>query len=85
MRHIERNSILLFLIPADSEDHFQEFKILENELKEYNPELLDKDFLISVSKSDLLDEELKQKLQQNFLRIVSHYFSPELQEKDLLS
>lgn len=44
MRHIERNSILFIPYPADSEDHFQEFKILENELKEYNPELLDKDF-----------------------------------------
>ena len=46
LRHIERNSILLFLIPADSESHFEEFKILENELQEYNPELLDKDFII---------------------------------------
>jgi GTP-binding protein len=60
LRHIERNSILLFLIPADSEDHRKEFDILVNELKEYNPELLQKDFVIAVSKSDMLDEELKQ-------------------------
>ncbi|WP_124642460.1 MULTISPECIES: GTPase ObgE [Amniculibacterium] len=66
LRHIERNSILLFLIPADSEDHFQEFKVLENELKEYNPELLDKDFIISVSKSDLLDDELKAEIAAEF-------------------
>ena len=66
LRHIERNSILLFLIPADSESHFQEFKILENELKEYNPELLDKDFLLSISKSDLLDDELKKEISAEF-------------------
>lgn len=66
LRHIERNSILLFLIPADAEDYFQEFKILENELKEYNPELLDKDFIISISKSDLLDEELKKEVAAKF-------------------
>ena len=63
---LQRNSILLFLIPADSEDHFQEFKILENELKEYNPELLDKDFIISISKSDLLDDELKKEIAAEF-------------------
>jgi len=66
LRHIERNSILLFLIPADSENHFDEFKILENELKEYNPELMDKDFLISVSKCDLLDQELRDEISLEF-------------------
>lgn len=59
LRHIERNSILLFLIPADSTDHKKEFNILVNELKKYNPEMLQKDFVIAVSKSDMLDEELK--------------------------
>ncbi|MES2776341.1 MAG: GTPase ObgE [Bacteroidota bacterium] len=58
LRHIERNSILLFLIPADSADHRKEFDILVNELNEYNPEMLQKDFVIAVSKSDMLDEEL---------------------------
>ena len=66
LRHIERNSILLFMIPADSENHYKEFQILENELKEYNPELLDKDFIISVSKSDLLDDELKKEISAEF-------------------
>lgn len=66
LRHIERNSILLFLIPADSEDHYQEFKILENELKEFNPELLDKEFILSISKSDLLDDELKKEISAEF-------------------
>jgi GTP-binding protein len=59
LRHIERNSALLFLIPADSNDHKKEFEILRNELKEYNPEMLQKDFVIAISKSDMLDEELK--------------------------
>lgn len=66
LRHIERNSILLFLIPSDSEDHYKEFQILENELKEYNPELLDKDFIVSVSKADLLDDELKREIAAEF-------------------
>jgi GTPase len=59
LRHIERNPVLLFLIPADSADHLKEYKILRNELEEYNPELLDKKFVIAISKSDMLDEELK--------------------------
>lgn len=62
LRHIERNSALLFLIPADSDDHRKEFEILRNELEEYNPELLQKDFVIAVSKSDMLDEELKKEI-----------------------
>ncbi|MGC3989463.1 MAG: GTPase ObgE [Chthoniobacteraceae bacterium] len=59
LKHIERNSLLLFLIPADSADIKKEYHILLNELKQYNPELLDKTRLLAVSKSDLLDEELK--------------------------
>ncbi|WP_297792693.1 GTPase ObgE [uncultured Eudoraea sp.] len=58
LRHIERNSILLFLIPADSNDISQEYQILLNELKRYNPELLDKNRLVAISKSDMLDDEL---------------------------
>ncbi len=59
LRHIERNSLLLFLIPADAKDIRQEFEILLNELRKYNPELLDKKRLLAITKSDLLDEELK--------------------------
>ncbi len=66
LRHIERNSILLFLIPADSDDHFEEYKILKNELSKYNPELLEKDFVVSISKADLLDEELKEEIRKEF-------------------
>src|SRR5678816_930423 len=58
LRHIERNSLLLFLIPADSKDHKKEFDVLVNELEEYNPDLLHKQFVVAISKSDLLDDEL---------------------------
>jgi GTP-binding protein len=58
LRHIERNSILLFLIPADSKDISKEYEILLDELKRYNPELLDKNRLVAISKSDMLDKEL---------------------------
>lgn len=58
LRHIERNSILLFMVPADSEDIKKEYLVLLNELKQYNPELLDKQRLLAISKSDMLDEEL---------------------------
>ena len=59
LRHVERNSLLLFLIAADSNDIKKEYDILLNELKQYNPELLDKKRLLAISKSDLLDDELK--------------------------
>ena len=59
LRHIERNSLLLFLIPADSENIKQEYEILLNELNKYNPELLDKKRILAISKSDMLDDELK--------------------------
>lgn len=58
LRHIERNSILLFLVPADAKDLGAEYKILLKELEKYNPELLDKDRLLAISKADMLDEEL---------------------------
>ncbi len=59
LRHIERNSALLFLIPADSDDINKEYKILLNELKQHNPELLDKERVVAISKTDMLDDELK--------------------------
>jgi GTPase len=59
LKHIERNSLLLFLVPADAKDIKQEYEILLNELRKYNPELLDKKRLLAISKSDMLDDELK--------------------------
>lgn len=64
LRHIERNSILLFLIPADADDIAKQYDILLRELRRYNPEMLDKDRFVVISKSDMLDDELKQELTQ---------------------
>jgi len=74
LRHIERNAVLLFVIPADSADHLKEFKILVNELEQYNPELLDKQFLIAISKSDMLDDELKTAIAAELPGDVPHVF-----------
>lgn len=65
LRHIERNSVLLFMIPADSKDIKHEYEILVNELKMYNPELLDKKRVLAISKSDLLDEELMNEIRKD--------------------
>ncbi len=62
LRHIERNSTLLFLIPADANDIVEQYHILLNELEKYNPEMLDKDRFVAISKSDMLDDELKEEM-----------------------
>jgi GTP-binding protein len=59
LRHIERNSVLLFMIPCDTEDIKKEYEILLNELTLFNPELLDKEILLAITKSDMIDDELK--------------------------
>ena len=74
LRHIERNAILLFMIPADSNDHKKEFDILRNELEQYNPEMLQKDFIIAISKSDMLDDELKEAIAKELPKNVPHIF-----------
>jgi len=66
LRHIERNSTLLFMIPADTDDINTEYTVLLKELKKYNPELLDKDRILAISKSDMLDDELKDEISKNF-------------------
>ena len=79
LRHIERNSTLLFLIPADADDIKKQYDILLDELRRYNPEMLDKDRLIAISKCDMLDEELqaemKQELDVDFKGIPYLFFS----------
>ena len=62
LRHIERNSTLLFMIPADADDISAAYEVLLHELRKYNPEMLDKNRLVVISKSDMLDEELKQEM-----------------------
>ncbi len=90
LRHIERNSILLFMIPADSKDLNNEYEILINELKKYNPELLDKSRILAITKSDLLDEELMAEMKKElpeelptmFISSLTNYHLEEL--KDLI-
>ncbi len=84
LRHIERNSILLFLIPADSSDHLKEFNILLNELKRYNPEMLQKDFVIAISKADMLDSELREAIERELPRDIPHVFISSLTQKGLV-
>jgi GTP-binding protein len=84
LRHIERNPVLLFLIPADSQDHLKEFNILKNELEEYNPELLDKEFVIAISKSDMLDEELQQAIRKELPSDIPSVFISSVTGKGLI-
>jgi GTP-binding protein len=74
LRHIERNSVLLFLVPADSKDILAEYKILLKELKKFNPELLDKQRILAVSKSDMLDDELKREIKPHLPRKIPTIF-----------
>lgn len=62
LRHIERNAVLLFMIPADSDDIRHDYEVLLNELREFNPELMDKSRVLAISKSDMLDDELRSEL-----------------------
>lgn len=84
LRHIERNPVLLFVIPADSNGHREEFEILKNELREYNPELLDKKFIIAISKSDMLDEELKEAIAKELPTDIPHIFISSLANQGLV-
>ena len=84
LRHIERNAVLLFLIPADSNDHKKEFEILKNELNEFNPELLQKDFIIAISKSDLLDQELTDAIEKELPENIPHIFISSAISKNLM-
>ena len=83
LRHIERNSTLLFLVPADSDDINKDYKILLSELKKYNPELLDKDRILAVSKSDMLDDELKQEISKEFPKDVKTLFISSVAQQGL--
>jgi GTP-binding protein len=75
LRHIERNSTLLFLVPADSDDIQKEYEILLSELGKYNPELLDKSRILAISKSDMLDDELKAEIEKDLPDIPNVFIS----------
>lgn len=74
LRHIERNAVLLFMVPADSDDHKKEYEVLLNELKQYNQELMFKDRLLAITKSDMLDEELTEAIRETLPQDVPHVF-----------
>ncbi len=89
LRHIERNSVLLFLVPADSDDIRKEYETLLNELKQFNPELLDKDRILAISKSDMLDDELKAEIEKDIPEVPFVFMSSVAQQglvelKDML-
>ncbi|HPT30278.1 MAG TPA: GTPase ObgE [Prolixibacteraceae bacterium] len=73
LRHIERNPALLFMVPADSKDHHKEYTILLDELEKYNPELLDKQRFLAITKADMLDEELMNEISRQ-LEGIPHLF-----------
>ncbi|MCO5230693.1 MAG: GTPase ObgE [Chitinophagales bacterium] len=83
LRHIERNAVLLFLVPADSDDIKRDYTVLLNELKEYNPELLHKDRILGISKSDLLDDELKELIKAELPKDVPIVFFSSLTQTNL--
>lgn len=74
LRHIERNSVLLFMIPADSPDIKNEYNILLKELQKFNPQLLGKERILAISKSDMLDDELEREIKKHLPRKVPHIF-----------
>jgi len=83
LRHIERNSILLFLIPADAKDIKEQYQILLGELRKYNPELLDKKRLLAISKVDMLDEELMQEMERDIPKDLPYVFISSVSQYNL--
>jgi len=86
LRHIERNSILLYVIAADADDVAEEYRILKSELTKYNPDLLDKRRVIAISKSDLLDDELKTELSESIeedFKGIPHLFISSVAQQNL--
>jgi GTP-binding protein len=85
LRHIERNSLLLFLVPADADDIATEYATLLNELTQYNPELLDKQRILAISKSDMLDEELEEAIEKELPEGIPHIFISSLTYKGIIA
>lgn len=83
LRHIERNSILLFMVPADAKNVKEEYEILLNELKKYNPELLDKKGILAISKADMLDEDLMKEMEQELPKDIPSIFISSVSQYNL--
>ena len=83
LRHIERNSTLLFMVPSDSKDINEEYLILLKELKKYNPELLDKKRILAITKSDMLDEDLINEISEGLPKEISTIFISSIAQKGL--
>lgn len=84
LRHIERNSTLLFMVPADSENIKKEYEVLLGELQKYNPELLDKERVLAISKSDMLDQELIDEMEKELPKQVEHIFISSVANKGIV-
>ena len=84
LRHIERNSTLLFMVPSDADDITKEYKILLRELQKYNPELLDKNRILAISKSDMLDEELKAEIAKELPKDLPSLFISSVTQQGLI-
>jgi|TARA_R110000737_G_scaffold93859_2_gene127292 GTP-binding protein len=84
LRHIERNSMLLFMVPCDSDDIHKEYKVLLNELKQYNPELLLKSKVLVITKADMLDDELKADIEKDLPKKIPHMFISSVAEQGLV-
>jgi GTP-binding protein len=83
LRHIERNSVLLFMVPVDTNDIKKEYKILLNELEQFNPELLDKKRILAITKCDMIDDELKKEIKKTLPRKVPHIFISSIAQQGL--
>lgn len=83
LRHIERNSLLLFLVPADADSIRKEYEILENELRMYNPELLDKQRILAISKADMLDDIMKDQMKSDIPEDIPHVFISSVAQQGL--
>lgn len=83
LRHIERNSILLFLVPADADNIVEQYQILLEELRQYNPELLDKQRVLAISKNDMLDDELRKEISETLPKDIPHLYISSVAQQGL--
>ena len=84
LRHIERNALLLFMVPADAEDYAKEYEILLNELVKYNPELADKQRILAITKSDMIDEDLQSEIADQLPKNIPHLFISSVAGKNIM-